>query len=118
MGTWLKVAAVAIVGATLAGCGENYSEGERHGVVTKFSHKGLAIKSWEGELLMGGMRTDANGAAANVWAFHAPDRLARQIMSAMERGTPVTVRYRQWAVQPIGQDSDYDIVSITTDLPQ
>ena len=34
----------------LSACSENYSNGERIGVVTKFSKAGLLWKSWEGHL--------------------------------------------------------------------
>ena len=36
--------------ATLTSCSENYSNGERIGMITRFSHKGLIFKSWEGTL--------------------------------------------------------------------
>lgn len=35
---------------TFTSCSENYSNGERIGVVTKFSNSGLIWKSWEGHL--------------------------------------------------------------------
>lgn len=34
----------------LASCSENYSNGERIGMVTQFSERGLIYKSWEGHL--------------------------------------------------------------------
>lgn len=36
--------------ATLTSCSENYSNGERIGMITRFSYKGLIFKSWEGTL--------------------------------------------------------------------
>ena len=36
--------------ATLASCSENYSNGERIGVITQFSSTGLIFKSYEGHL--------------------------------------------------------------------
>jgi len=43
---------IAILSAILAltGCSENYSNGERIGVITQFSETGLFWKSWEGHL--------------------------------------------------------------------
>jgi hypothetical protein len=35
---------------TLSSCSENYSNGERIGVITQFSETGLVWKSWEGHL--------------------------------------------------------------------
>jgi hypothetical protein len=33
------------------GCAATYSDGDRAGIVTKWSHKGFIHKSWEGQLL-------------------------------------------------------------------
>ena len=36
--------------------GTHYSDGERSGVLRKFSHKGLVFKTYEGEMLNGGCK--------------------------------------------------------------
>lgn len=42
-----------LIAALLASaCGANYSTGDRIGVVTKLSNRGLIFKSWEGEMLV------------------------------------------------------------------
>lgn len=41
---------IAIIAIFTTSCTENYSNGERIGMVTKFSEKGLVYKSWEGHL--------------------------------------------------------------------
>ncbi len=46
---WVIAFVIFIIFATTT-ASENYSEGERIGFVTKFSHKGRFWKSWEGEL--------------------------------------------------------------------
>lgn len=94
------------------GCGEGYSDGERVGTITKFSHKGLVVKSWEGEMFLGGIRQTGDGVQANVWAFHVSDSLAPKVTEATNKGGTVKIRYRQWALKPFGQDSPYDVVSI------
>ncbi len=48
----LLVAVVVAVGYGFAVWNYNYSEGERAGVVQKFSKKGWVCKTWEGELNM------------------------------------------------------------------
>lgn len=47
-----KIFFLAIVSAILilTSCSENYSNGERIGVITQFSETGLLWKSWEGHL--------------------------------------------------------------------
>lgn len=39
-----------LVAITMTSCTENYSNGERIGMITKFSQKGLIWSSWEGSL--------------------------------------------------------------------
>ena len=45
-----KLFLFALVAITMASCTENYSNGERIGMITKFSKKGLVWSSWEGTL--------------------------------------------------------------------
>jgi hypothetical protein len=42
--------AIASASLLLSSCSENYSNGERIGVITQFSETGLIWKSWEGHL--------------------------------------------------------------------
>lgn len=129
MNKWVWIAIVVVVGLSGAlgrgccvGCGEGYSDGERTGIVTKFSRKGLVWKSWEGELNCGGMRqrmtSDSKGnphteTVANVWGFHASDDHVARLQEAMRKGEMVTIRYRQWFHSPVTQDSDYDALEIS-----
>lgn len=117
MKLWVLSVGVLAIGtmfglARCTGCGEGYSEGERIGQVTKFSRKGLLVKSWEGEMNLGGMKNGPDGSMANVWDFHAKASLASKVTEAMNLGVPCKIQYRQWMVKPFGQDSNYDLVSI------
>ena len=40
------------LGLVMNGCAQNYSNGERIGVITNLDKKGLMFKSWEGEMLI------------------------------------------------------------------
>ena len=112
----LVVCALTMTGCV--GCGADYSGGDRTGTVTKLSRTGLVRKSWEGELLLGGMTAGSNGATvANVWAFHASGLMAAQIQQATAHGERVRLHYRQWAMSPMGQDSDYDVTSVDVVTP-
>ena len=47
----IKFLMLAVIATMLmTSCSENYSNGERIGLVTKFSEKGFWYKSWEGDL--------------------------------------------------------------------
>lgn len=108
-----------LVLSRVTGCDRGYSEGDRTGTVTKFSHKGLAIKSWEGELVMGGIRATATrgGAsimAANVWEFTVKDEaVAKTIENAMQTGETVDLHYIQYLIAPMSMDTKYDVTAVT-----
>jgi len=99
-----KIVLSLALATLLAGCGE-YSDGERVGTIQKFSTKGLVAKTWEGEMLLGGLRrkssTDGNGntttnMVANIWMFTVEDpALIAEVQQLMESGAPVRAHYRQ-----------------------
>lgn len=95
--------------------GFSTSDGTRVGVLTKFSHKGLVYKSYEGELNMGGVRNsiDSEGnrsVVANVWEFSCtrPD-VAKKIKSLI--GKEVVIEYHQ-SFGGFSRETSYDVVSI------
>lgn len=104
--------------ALLSACGENYSNGSRVGTVNKFSYKGLVMKSWEGEMNMGGFRnqTDSNGntaVVANVFRFNVQSpEVVKKVQDAMTTGARVELVYRQWALSPMSQESDYTVIDV------
>jgi hypothetical protein len=76
-------------------CGITYSEGNRAGVLIKFSKKGLAFKTYEGELNMGGIGNIPNTAQMNqVWDFSVIDGPTADSLMQLE-GRKVSLHYRQ-----------------------
>jgi len=68
----------------------SYSEGERAGVVQKFSRKGWLCKTWEGELAM----TSVPGVAPVIWNFTVrDDEVVVQVSAAL--GKPVVLHYTE-----------------------
>lgn len=101
----MKNLSVALLILLLSACAPDYSEGSRVGVVTKLSYKGLIFKSWEGEMVMGGMKrhTDDNGntsMVANVFEFNVDPPAVEKVKAAQESGQPVELVYRQWLIAP------------------
>lgn len=96
----------AIAAASLSTCSAThacYSEGYRAGTVQKLSQKGLALKSYEGELVMDGVKFRQNG-GGNVWKFSARDSaVGKKLEDAMMTGKSVTLKYCQ------------ELMSVTTD---
>ena len=57
----------------------SYSEGERAGIVQKFSRKGWVFKTWEGELAM----SIVPGVTPTIWEFSVRDpRVAEEVAAA------------------------------------
>lgn len=118
-----KKAGLAIVAVLLlssfGGCAPNFSDGERVGVVTKFSNKGLIWKSWEGSLNQGGTKMVSNGdggsmVVANAIDFNVPDGpLTEKIKQAVNSGKPVKISYRQWFIAPIFIKSSRVVTSVS-----
>ncbi len=68
----------------------SYSEGERAGIVQKFSRKGWVFKTWEGELAM----SIVPGVTPTIWDFSVRDpRVAEQVAAAA--GKRVSLHYTE-----------------------
>lgn len=104
----------AIVGATVlgaGGCGANYSNGDRSGVIVKLSQKGFIWKSWEGEMRLGGDQNVTSGA----WVFSVRDEsLIAPLQESVKSGHRVTVHYTQWWHKPIEMESNYEALRVTS----
>jgi hypothetical protein len=75
---------------------ENYSEGERIGFLTKFSHKGRFYKSWEGELNL----TQTGMNTSSLFDFSIDNNnedknLIATIDSAVNNGWKVKLNYHE-----------------------
>lgn len=111
------VFAVVTIGIFAAAVGKvvGTSDGKRVGVLTKFSHKGLFIKSYEGELNMGGVRNNDNSkgernVVANVWEFSCSNpQMAEKLESLV--GKEVVIKYHQ-SFAGLKRDTSYDVVSV------
>ena len=68
----------------------SYSEGDRSGILQKFSRKGWLCKTWEGELAM----TTVPGVAPEMWRFTVrDDAVAAEVAQAI--GKRVALHYRE-----------------------
>ncbi len=103
--------------------GVSYSEGERVGVITKLSHKGLFCKTWEGEMNLGGFKNvsskDNEGRSttsmvANVFEFSVTDpEIVAQIQEAMNQGETVGLMYSQMLIHnPCVSGTGYIITGV------
>ena len=91
-----------------------YSDGNRTGLLQKFSHKGNVFKTYEGELILSSIQSSAGvGLASEKFLFSvADDSLAKQMMN--DEGKKVTVHYLQKnATLPWRGDSEYIVDKVT-----
>jgi hypothetical protein len=88
---WLVVIGIAIIAAwTAFSLSWAYSEGDRAGVLQKFSRKGWFCKTYEGELAL----YVVGGVAPQIWHFSTRDEeLAKQFAGAV--GKNVQVHYTE-----------------------
>ena len=92
----------------------SYSEGERAGIVQKFSKKGWVCKTWEGELAM----TTVPGVAPTLWNFTVRDpAVAKQVSDNM--GRRVVLQYAEHRGVPTTcfGETPYYVDSVKASLP-
>jgi len=88
----------------------NYSEGERAGILQKFSQKGWLCKTYEGELAM----TSSPGVMPIIWDFSVrDDEVALQLRKAI--GEHVALHYTEHRGVPgtCFGDTPYFVDSVT-----
>ncbi|MCX8018974.1 MAG: hypothetical protein N2747_00600 [Chitinophagaceae bacterium] len=90
-----------------------YSEGNRTGLLQKFSYKGTLFKTYEGELILSSIRSQANVAiASEKFFFSVTDKkVARQLENL--QGQFVTLHYKMKnGTLPWRGDSRYIVDSV------
>jgi len=95
-------------------CGMTYSEGTRSGILTKVSRKGFIIKTYEGELNVGGFSEgDGTIMPASIFKFSVADKKVYNELEAAQ-GHKVVVRYNQVMKNFFWQgETDYFIESVS-----
>ena len=109
---------VALVGGGVSSC--SVSDGVRKGEITKFSNKKILFKTWEGEMVMGGLRNGSGSSVANVWEFSVHNsntnqaQIVKTINEAVMNNEPIAAKYHQklftfwW-----NGKSNYDVIEVS-----
>jgi hypothetical protein len=104
----IAIAAIALL--TLASC-EHYSDGNRAGVIQKFSKKGVVNKTWEGELMM----STPGVIGATAWEFSVEDQAVADSINA-HLSERVEVTYHQvYHFKNLGKyrgETDYFVTAV------
>lgn len=93
----IKLVVASILTAVLmTSCSENYSNGERIGLVTQFSQTGIVWKSWEGHLNM--TQTGMNSSTPFDFSIdndNQDENLVKSLDSAANLGWKVKIVYHE-----------------------
>lgn len=96
--TGIIIFLLALLGFSLA-YNLNYSDGFRSGTVVKLSKKGTIFKTYEGQLLSGGLATGEGGdIASNLWDFSVEkgdSTVLKAIEEAVDGSYRVKLRYHE-----------------------
>lgn len=103
---------VVVLVSILSGCGSNYSQGERVGIVTKLSEKGLIFKSYEGQMVLALPISVAGQTNPETFEFTADRSVVDKLNNAIYSGKRVKLIYRQWFLAPPTIDTDYVIYDV------
>src|SRR5436190_8025632 len=92
----LIIAVVIIIGYIYTVSHFHYSEGTRTGYLSKFSKRGYVMKTYEGELFIGGANADNNSLINTQWNFSVPSDDNGIIDSLSQyQGSIVKLHYNQ-----------------------
>lgn len=94
---WILILAVLAFALLYLSTKLSYSEGERAGVISKFSEKGFVIKTHEGELNVGA-QGDVGNLSVNLWAFSVANNdpvIIKKLQDSMLSGKRVRMHYEQ-----------------------
>ena len=95
-------------------CGMTYSEGTRSGILTKMSKKGFLFKTYEGELIIGGLN-QGDGAIlpATTFKFSVSEKSIYDALEA-DQGKKVVLHYKQVIKNFFWQgETDYFVHQVT-----
>lgn len=108
---------LALIVLLLAGCGRgfDYSDGQRTGVIYKFSQKGYLCKTWEGTMAISTGQAVTELVTFDFSVENNNPTLIADINRVLNSGERVRLTYNQRAFTgPCQPDSDYWITKVET----
>jgi hypothetical protein len=103
----------ALAAAYLGICSITYSDGTRSGILTKVSRKGFIIKTYEGELNVGGLNQgDGTIMPASIFLFSVRQKTVYDELEKLQ-GRKVILHYQQVVKNLFWQgETDYFITAV------
>ncbi len=94
----------------------SYSEGSRAGTIVKLSRRGTLIKTYEGQLNLGGVSGETGSPASSLWDFSVDggkDEIIKQLEEASLNGKRIKLYYKEKFYQfPWRGDTKYFIYQV------
>ncbi len=100
-----KIALVSMACFALSGCWETQS-GEKIGQITRVAQQGAVVKTWEAEIIRGGL---SSGSGVNGSAFHFTienDELLKKVQKAMADQSEVKITFSKEMVSFLRSESN------------
>jgi hypothetical protein len=90
-----------------------YSEGERTGILYKFSKKGNVFKTYEGEMMIGNVSGGSAGLVNEKFYFSVKDKTIADTLMKIQ-GQRVSLQYKQYRKSLFWNgDSEYFVIGYT-----
>jgi hypothetical protein len=94
----LKKVLILILPLILTGC-LTTGKGEKMGEVIKIAQEGIICKTWEGELIRGGLNDGSGGFGARIFPFTVENTdLLQKVQYALENNKKVKIIYHHEAI--------------------
>ena len=91
-----KLIALSFVCILLSACGHVTGDGEKVGTIIKLSKEGVVFKTWEAEIIRGGMSNGSGGFSAKPFYFTIDDEtMLPQVQSAFDSQKEVKIHYKR-----------------------
>lgn len=89
----MKKIAVLLMPLMLTGCLVT-SNGEKRGEIVKLAQEGIICKTWEGELIRGGLNDGSGGFGSRIFPFTVENAdLLKKVQYALENNKEVKISY-------------------------
>ena len=105
MKTFLRLAAIALVAVSSTACW-NTGSGEKIGVITKLAKSGVVFKTWEGQIVRGGLSGGSGVVGAPFDFTIEDDKLAEEVQRIMDQQKEVKIHYKSELITLFRSDSN------------
>ncbi len=96
--TYLAIAFVLFIVLGILLAKSSFSDGDRAGTISKFSHKGYVFKTFEGELNEGGFSGNTGNMVPRIWLFSVDEdktEVMAKLKDALTNGKRVSLHYEE-----------------------